>query len=109
MEKEKKSSIFIKILAVLLFLYIILFVLKESGYYERKMQEKVAMTKDQIAVFESDIANNVATDIIDYLPKEKDYSSVFTKGANDLANNLGNAIDNNFKGIFAFIKSLFIG
>ena len=108
MKKEKLHPI-LKILIGLFVLYVILFSLSKSGYYDKKIRDKTAFTEKQIAQFESDVANGLEVDIEEYLPKEEDYSNALTKGANAISRRLSKILTNNSKNIVDFLKALFIG
>ncbi|MBQ6840589.1 MAG: hypothetical protein IJO63_00530 [Bacilli bacterium] len=107
--KKKKPNWFFRILTVFFVMYVALFISLHTGYYEKTVRDKTIMTEEMIAEFEKDIENNVAVDIKDYLPEEKDYSNFFTKSANGISKGLGNLLDDKTSGIWKFIKSLFIG
>ena len=47
-------------------------------------------------------------DAKDYVPKEVNYSSVFTKSANNISNKIGLVVNYKAKNIWDFIKTLFI-
>ena len=71
---KNKTLKFIIILVVLI--YICSYYVSNSGYYEYHLQEKTVLTNEKIKEFESDIQNNEAIDIKEYLVNEdKDYSN----------------------------------
>ena len=71
---KNKTLKFIIILVVLI--YICSYYVSNSGYYEYHLQEKTVITNEKIKEFESDIQNNEAIDIKEYLVNEdKDYSN----------------------------------
>lgn len=107
--KKKKTNWFFRILTFFFVIYVFLFVLNKSGYYEKTVRDKALMTEEKIKEFENDVANNNVIDINSYLPETKDYSNSFTKGANFLSDKIGNLLDNNVDSFWKFIKTLFIG
>ena len=108
MKKKKKGNWFFRILTIFFIMYLALFISLHTGYYEKMVRDQTLMTEEKIEEFENDVANNIAVDIKDYLPEEKDYSNFFTKSASSLSNTLGNILDNKSENIWDFIKSLFI-
>lgn len=88
--KKKKRNPFLEILFVLFIIYISLFIVGESGYYENKVNEKITLTEENIEKFEEDVRNNKAIDIENYIEKEeKDYSC--------LASNMGDTFSNSIE------------
>ncbi len=87
MESKKKSSIFLKILAVLFILYLSLTIAISSGYYEAKLSEKTTITDEAMKQFEEDVKAGKNVDIKDYLTDiKKDYSNGATKLGIDFSN-----------------------
>lgn len=107
--KKKEPNWFMRILTLLFIVYVFLFILNKTGYYEKNVRDKTIMTEEQIKQFEDDVANNIAVDINSYLPEKVDYSNFFTKGANLVSKSLGNVLDSKADNVWEFIKSLFIG
>ena len=106
---KKKIHPILKILIGLFVIYVIVYSLGKSGYYDKKIREKTAFTEKQIAQFESDVANGVEVDVQNYFPEEVDYSNVFTKSANSISRRLAKILNNNSKNLLDFLKTLFIG
>ena len=107
--KKKKNNWFFRVLTLLFIIYVFVFISHKTGYYQKTIRDKTLMTQDALEQFEKDVANNVAVDIKDYLPPEKDYTNIITDSAASLSNTLGNLVENNTKNLWEFIKSLFIG
>lgn len=108
MKSNKKGNLFFKILFIFFIIYVALFIANETGYYEKRVRDKTITTQNQLEQFEKDLADNKELDLIDYFPKEVDYSNVFTKSANNISNKLSVIIDNNADSLWEFIKTLFI-
>lgn len=100
---------FFKILLVLFTVYVVLFILNETGYYEKTVRNKTIMTEIRKEEFEKDIAEGKALDIISYLPEKEDYANILTKGANFIEKELGIIIDDRLEDFWKFLKTLFIG
>lgn len=108
MKQNKKGNLFFKILFIFFIIYLALFIANETGYYEKRVRDRTIMTQNQLDKFEEDLANNKELDLIDYFPQEEDYSNVFTKTANQIANKLSVIVNNNADSVWDFIKTLFI-
>lgn len=108
MKTEKKSNPFSKILFLLFLIYCGLFIAKETGYYDKSIREKVIFTQNKINDFEKDIAEGKEVNVISYLPKEEDYSNIYTKTANVVSNKLSTIFSSKVKNVWDFIRALFI-
>ena len=106
---KKKMHPFFKLLIVFLIIYSVLFVLNETGYYEKSIRNRTALTEQKRLEFEKDLEEGKMVSVISYLPEKEDYSNILTRSANYLANRLGDVVDNNVESIFRFLKALFIG
>lgn len=74
--KKKKTNPVLKILFVLFIIYISLYIVGNSGYYENKVNNQVILTEENIRQFENDVKNNKNIDIENYVKDEKiDYSN----------------------------------
>ncbi len=82
METETtKNKNYVRLIILLLFIvFIILYISKETGYYEFKAHEKAVMTEESIKKFEQDIADGKNVKASDYITSDyMDYSNKFTK------------------------------
>ena len=107
--KKKPMHPFFKILIILFMIYSVLFILNETGYYEKSVKNRTIITEQKRIEFEKNIEDGKVVSIVSYLPERQDYSNVLTKSANYLANRLGDIADNNIDGVWNFFKTLFIG
>ena len=83
----KKHSFFKVIIIMIIIIYISLYYVANSGYYEFHLQEKTVLTNNKIKEFEEDIKNNSNIDIKDYLVYEDvDYSNKITDLMYELSN-----------------------
>lgn len=106
---KRKMHPFFKILLILFIIYIFLYFAKLSGYYEGSIRRKTVLTEEKRLQFEKDILDNKEININDYIEKKKDYSNLYTRGANFIANKLGDLIDNKADNLWEYIKILFTG
>ena len=107
--KKSKINPFFKLLIISFIIYVAFYVADITGYYEKTVHDEMIMTKEAQLQFEEDIASNKAIDVTNYLPKEKDYSNFFTKGANKLERSLGNFFEDDLSSVGDILRSLFIG
>ncbi len=107
--KKPKLNWFFKILNLLFIIYVVLFIIRNTGYYDRSVHNKTVITSEKIESFEQDILNNKVVDIIDYFPEREDYSNVLTKSANYINDKLGNLLSKRSKNVWELIKTLLIG
>ena len=80
MKKKEKKNPFFRILGALFLMFMCLYFILESGYYEAKISKKTAMTEESIKQFENDIKEGKEVDINDYVvEKNRDFSNNTTK------------------------------
>ncbi len=72
----KASKIFRNVMIFLFVVFIALFISQANGYYEYQEYKKVALTKEQIKEFESDVKAGKKIDLKDYVGNtKKDYGN----------------------------------
>lgn len=104
MDKKKKTNWFKIVLIVLFVIYMSLYGLNVSGYYDGSIRKKVEFTKEQIEQFEEDIAKGENVDINNYL---KDQNKDYTNSASRLGYKISSNVESFFnRGIKDFIKIL---
>ena len=60
-------------------IFIISYVIADSGYYEYTVKQQTTITNEKIKEFENDIKNNINIDLKNYLNGEKkDYTNKFS-------------------------------
>lgn len=107
-KKDKKGSIFLKILFLLFIIYLSLTIAMSAGYYEARLSEKTTITKEAMQRFENDIKMGKEVDIKDYLQEEnKDYSNATTKAGVALSNLTENFMSKGIIEIIEVLKKLF--
>ena len=105
---KKKSNLFFKVLSLLFFVFIALYIALESGYYETKIEKEVSLTNEKIKAFEEDVKNNEIINLDSYLEKkEVDYSNSVSRFGNKLTNTLAKTITRGLSGVFDIVKTLF--
>lgn len=106
-----KENIARIIILILFILFIGLYLVGNSGYYDYEEAKKTRLTKEQIEIFEEDLKEGNAIDIENYLElNKKDYSNIisdttlnisttisktFSKALNYAFKKIDNAIENN--------------
>lgn len=104
MENKKKANWFKITFFALLIIYISLYALNVTGYYDSNLRRKVEFTEEQIAEFERDIAEGNPVDIKDYL---KDQTKDYTNNVSNFGYRLSVQIDAIFnRGITGLLKIL---
>lgn len=106
---KKKTNLFFKLLSILFFVFIALYIALESGYYETKIEKEVSLTNEKIKAFEEAVKNNEVINLDSYLEqKEVDYSNSISKFGNKLTNTLAKTITKGLNGVFDIVKTLFL-
>lgn len=87
--KKNKNYFLISMLLIFL-VFLILYISKESGYYEYKAHSKAALTQEQIKKFESDLSEGKNVTIDDYVVNDKvDYTTT----VGDMGYKFGNLVE----------------
>ncbi len=108
MKKKEKKNPFFRILGALFLMFMCLYFILESGYYEAKISKKTAMTEESIKQFENDIKNGLPIDINSYTFKENtDYSNNTTDTAIFIGEKVESFMSGGITEIFNIVKSLF--
>ena len=102
MPERKKHNPFLTIISILFLIYISIYILSISGYYENKMHLKTTYTQEKIREFEQDVKEGKEIDINNYIEDDnKDYSNIFTKTSDEIgafmAKIMGGGIEEGFK------------
>lgn len=104
MEKKKKINYFKIILILLFIIYISLYTLNVSGYYDGSIKKKVEFTSEQIKEFESDIENGEPVDVKDYLKgQNKDYTNGASRLGYQVSKNIDNFLNRGIKNFFKLV------
>lgn len=102
MEEKKKKNYFGKMITFLFILFMCLYMINKSGYYQKINYDKTLYTEEQIKRFESDVDRGRMLDYKVYINTEKeDYSNGFS----DLGANISEFINKwSLKGTKLLIK-----
>lgn len=103
--KKKKYKLFKFILYGLIFIYLVIFISADTGYYEYKNYKKTALTEEQIKKFETDIKNGEHIDINDYLIKDDySYKNKVSTLAIKISDKISSIVSSGVKSTFKFIS-----
>ena len=107
MDKKRKNP-FLRIIGVLFLLFIIIYCLQVSGYYETKMHAKTAYTNEKILEFEEDVKSGKEIDLNKYVNEDnKDYSNMFTRLSDKVGSVANSVFSEGLDGVYKVLKTLF--
>ena len=86
----KEWIVFKRVLFFLFLLFLINYFSVQSGYYEKKVYDKMILTEEQKQAFEEDVSNGLDVDLTDYL--EDDYVDT-SNTASRLGQKIGDELD----------------
>lgn len=109
MEEKKKKPNYLKFILITLFvIYISLYILNYTGYYDGNIRRRVEFTKDQIEEFESDVESGEIVDLNDYLKEQnKDYVNKTSRMGYAISTNTEKFLNEGLKEIIKFLSKLF--
>ena len=82
----EKNCLFKKLLTISFIIFMGLYISSESGFYEAKLSNKVALTDKAIKEFENDVIEGKTVDVNTYISnKNVDYSNKFTSSGERLS------------------------
>lgn len=106
-EKKKKNK-FILAIKYLFILFLLCYIIGETGYYENSLINKTVVTESKIKEFEQDVLNGDVVDIKKYLDNEEvDYSNSFTNFSERLNSAVHMVFSDGAKQILSFVTLLF--
>jgi len=106
--KKKKTNWFKIILIVFFIIYMGLYILNLSGYYQGNVKRKVEFTKEQIEKFEEDVKNKEQIDLNDYLTNQtKDYSNYASKLGYNVSHTIEKVFNDSLKSISNILVKFF--
>ena len=105
---KKKKNYFLIVMILIFLVFLILYISKETGYYEYKAHSKAALTQEQIKKFESDLSKGKNVTIDEYLVNDKvDYTTT----VGDIGYKFGNIVESfmndGLKKTLKFFSALF--
>lgn len=106
-EKRKKNK-FIIVVKYLFLLFLLCYIIGETGYYENSMINKTIVTESKIKEFEEDVLNGNVVDVKKYLDNEEvDYSNSFTVFGERLNSAVHMMFSDGARQILTFVTFLF--
>ncbi len=107
-EKKEKINPVVKLLLFLFIAFLIMYLSKETGYYEYKTYTKTRLTEEAIKRFESDVNEGKNVSINDYLVDEYiDYSNIFTKTGSTINKTIELVMNDGIKKTLKILSELF--
>lgn len=91
-----------KVLVILVcFIFLVTYIIYETGYYEYKLQNRTVLTSEQMKQFELDVSNGLDVTLNDYLIDEQiDYSNRLTNLTVKVNNKVGKYLKKSIENIF---------
>lgn len=108
MEQKKKPNWFKIVITGLFIVYISLYFLNVSGYYDSNIRRKVEFTESQIEQFEKDVASGEVLDVKEYLKDQtKDYTNNVSKFGYKLSSEIDVIFNRSIEEIIRILSKLF--
>ena len=108
MEEKKKINWLKYIIMFLFIVYVSLYVLNKTGYYDGSVRRKMEITSEQIEVFEKDVANGVEIDINNYVKNlDKDYTNRTSKIGYAISSNIDQFLNKGIRRIVKVLSKMF--
>ena len=108
MDSSKKKSKFRYIFYLLCTIFILLYFIGTTGYYEQKIANDTMLTREAIMEFEKDIADGKPVDIKDYLKEDKkDYQNKYSSLGYTVSNAIDKGLNEGVKFIVKLLETLF--
>ena len=90
----KQGSIARVVLLILFLLFVGLYLVGNSNYYDYDTVQKTRLTEEQIEIFEEDVKNGKAVDVEDYLKiNEKNYDNAISRATLTISNTISKSFD----------------
>ncbi len=106
-KKENKYRWFWYPFYIILICFVALSIALESGYYESRIHDKVTLTEEQIKLFEEDVKNGKAVDMMDYVVDDYvDYSNTVSRLGQSIGNGIEGFMTEGISSLFDVIGSL---
>lgn len=105
---KKDKNWFLRIITILFIIFVGIYIASISGYYESKVNKKVAITDEALKEFEKDVLSGNYVDVKKYLNTETtDYSNAFTNAGEKVGESVIVVINDGLSGIWDALKVLF--
>lgn len=103
--KKKKYKLFKVVLYGLMFIYLVIFISADAGYYEYKIHKKTVLTEEQIKKFDADVKNGEYIDINEYIVKDNyTYNNKLSNLAIKVSDKISNVVSGGVKSTFKFLS-----
>lgn len=104
----KEWIVFKRVLFFLFIIFLINYFSVQSGYYEKKVYDRMILTEEQREAFEEDVSNGLEVDLTDYLEDNYvDTSNTTSKLGQTIGNGVDDFINNKVIKVMEAIGSLF--
>jgi hypothetical protein len=105
---KKHHNLFMVFIEISFLIFIVIYILSVSGYYETKLHEKTVYTSEQIEQFEQDVKEGKEVDINSYVNNEtKNYNNNYTEAGDRLGRFVNGIMTNGFNNVWNTFKFLF--
>ena len=104
--KGKGKDIFRIIMLTLFILFISMYVVGNSSYYDYEATRKTRLTEEKIKQFESDIASGEKIDLSKYKEIEKDYDNLVSTTTLNISQKLGKTVSKSLDFIFKRVEKV---
>ncbi len=106
--KSKEKNILLKITLFLFVIFLILYICKETGFYEYKAHNKANLTNEALKKFENDINEGKDVSLKDYIVDEQiDYSNKVSNIGYNIGNTVEKFMNDGIKKTLKVISALF--
>lgn len=105
---KKKPNWFLRIVIFSFLVFLAMYIASESGYKEKKLQDKMILTNKALKEFESDILAGKEVDVKNYLNNDYiDYSNKLTRAGDAITETIQSFLTDGLVGIWNTLKVLF--
>lgn len=103
---KKVTNIFKILLAVLLLIFIAVYISDMNGYYAYSNYERTIVTEEGIKQFENDVKEGKEIDIKDYVKDDNNYENNVSKISLNISNTIGKYVRKSLVAVFKRITVL---
>ena len=105
---KKKRNPFLSFIFILFIIYLFMYAMVKTGYYESRINRKTIITDRKIREFEKDIKEGKVIDVNKYYNDDViDYSNIFSKAGQKVTSDVTVILNNVFKNSGKVLKKLF--
>ena len=102
-----KKKIFKLLFGLVFIVFLISYVISESGYYEYNLRNKSIMTKESMEKFEDDLKNGKDVQMEDYVVNTtKNYTSRLTSSTNKISTSVNSFLKKGIERVFEVASRL---